>query len=149
VPEQIRALEHPRSGFDGRRVERDDPVARLVLAPPNVHELLDEIDVVSPKVLHLHRAHRRVGGDDRRAVHVLPFLIRCGGGEQPPLFLRGQRSADGMLTLRQVANMVRQGSPTAAGLEHARQHAHVHIDGAVRDAGLVARALKSPQSSSP
>ncbi len=29
VAEQIRALEHARNGFDGRRVERDNPVARL------------------------------------------------------------------------------------------------------------------------
>ena len=56
VSEQIRALEHPRRRFDGRCVERDDAVARLVLAPPDVHEPLDEIDVAAAKVLHLDRA---------------------------------------------------------------------------------------------
>jgi hypothetical protein len=39
--------------------------------------------------------------------------------------------------------MVRQGPPTAAGLQHARQHAHVHVDRPVRDAGLVARPLEA------
>ena len=78
VPEQVRALEHPGGGFDGRRVERDDPVARLVLAAPDVQEALDEIDIAPAKVLDLDRPHRRVGGDDRGAVHVLPFRIRRG-----------------------------------------------------------------------
>ena len=32
--------------------------------------------------------------------------------------------------------------PPATGLEHARQHTNVHVDRAVRDAGLVPRALK-------
>ena len=47
-----------------------------------------------------------------------------------------------MLALRQVAHVLRQRSPTAAGLEHARQHADVHVDGAVRDSRVVARALE-------
>ena len=83
VPEQIRALEHPRRRFDGRCVERDDAVARLVLAPPDVHEPLDEIDVAPAKVLHLDRPHRRVGRDDGGAVHVLPLWVRRGGVEEP------------------------------------------------------------------
>ncbi|HKY23407.1 MAG TPA: hypothetical protein VJM31_19480 [Vicinamibacterales bacterium] len=78
VPEQVRALKHPRSGLDGRRVERDDPVARLVLAPPDVKEAFDEIDVTPAQVLDLDRPHRRVGRDDRGAVHVLPLRIRRG-----------------------------------------------------------------------
>src|SRR5712691_1069601 len=60
VPKQVRALEHPRGGFDGRRVERDDPVARLVLAPSNVHEPLDEIHVAPAKVLDFDGTHRLV-----------------------------------------------------------------------------------------
>ena len=47
-----------------------------------------------------------------------------------------------MLALRQVVDVVRERPPTAAGLEHARQHADVHVDRAVRDAGLVPRALE-------
>jgi hypothetical protein len=42
VSEEISALEHARRRFDGRCVERDDPVARLVLAPSNVQQPLDE-----------------------------------------------------------------------------------------------------------
>src|SRR4051812_47328446 len=39
--------------------------------------------------------------------------------------------------------MIGQRPPTPAGLEYARQDAHVHVDGAVSDAGLVARLLES------
>ena len=51
VPEQGRALEHPRDGFDSRRVERNDPVARLVPAASDVQEALDEINVAPAQVL--------------------------------------------------------------------------------------------------
>src|SRR5260221_14745780 len=47
-----------------------------------------------------------------------------------------------MLALGQVANVLGQRSPTPAGLEHAGQHPDVHVDRPVRDAGVVARALK-------
>src|SRR5258708_18615915 len=47
-----------------------------------------------------------------------------------------------MLAPRQVANMFGQGSPTTAGPEHTPQHADVHVDRPVRDAGVVAGALK-------
>jgi hypothetical protein len=38
--------------------------------------------------------------------------------------------------------MLRHGSPTAAGLQHARQYADVHVDGAVPDSSVVAGALE-------
>ena len=103
VPEQIRALEHPRRRFDGRRVQRDDAVARLVLAPSDVHEPLDEIDIAAAKVLHLDRPHRRVGGDDGGAVHVLPLRVRRGSVEETLPLLWRQCAADRTLALRQVA----------------------------------------------
>ena len=81
--EHIRALEHPRCCFDGRCVQRDDAVARLVLAPSNVYQPLDEIHIASAKVLHLDRSHRRVGRDDGGAKHVLPLCVRRGGVEEP------------------------------------------------------------------
>jgi hypothetical protein len=64
-----------------------------------VQQLLDEIDVASSQMLDLDRAHRAVRGDDSGAVHVLPFLIRCSGSEEPPLLVSRQRSADWMLAL--------------------------------------------------
>ena len=142
VPELVRALEHARGCFDGRCVERDDPMARLVLASPDVHEAFDEIDVAPAQVLHFDRSHRGVRRDDRGAVHVLPFRVRRGGVEEPLAFLPGQGAADGMLALRQVVDMVRERSPATARLQHARQHADVHVDRAVRDAGLVPRPLE-------
>ncbi len=75
VTEQVRALEHSGGGFNGRRVERDDPVTRLVLAAPDVQEAFDEIDVTPAQVLDLDRPHRRVGRDDGGAVDMLPFRI--------------------------------------------------------------------------
>ena len=96
VAEEVRALEHPRGRFDGRCVQRDDAVARLVLAPPNVHEPLDEIHVAAPKVLHLDRPHRRVGRDDGCAIHVLPLWVRCGSVEETlPLLSRRVRDRRG------------------------------------------------------
>ena len=47
-----------------------------------------------------------------------------------------------MLSLREVVDVVGERPPPAAGLEHARQHTDVHVDRAVRDAGLVPRALE-------
>ena len=91
---------------------------------------------------HLDRPHRRVGRDDRRTVDVLPFWTRGGGIEQPPPFFCCQRAADRVLTLREIADVVGQRPPPAAGLQYTRQHAYVHVDRAVRDAGLVARALE-------
>src|SRR5688572_19147483 len=38
--------------------------------------------------------------------------------------------------------MLRHGSPTTAGLQHARQYADVHVDGTVRDSRVVADALE-------
>jgi hypothetical protein len=37
--------------------------------------------------------------------------------------------------------MVRQRAPSTAGFEHAGQHADIHVDGAIRSALIVARAL--------
>ena len=44
---------------------------RLVLAPSDVHQPLDEIHVAATKVLHFDGPQRRVRGDDRGAIHVL------------------------------------------------------------------------------
>ena len=76
VSEEICPLEHSSCRFDRRRVQRDDTVARLVLAASHVDEPLDEIHIAAPKVLHLDRPHRRVGGDDSCAIHVLPLCVR-------------------------------------------------------------------------
>jgi len=103
VSEEIRALEHARRRFDSRCVERYDAVARLVLAPSNVHEPLDEIHIAATKVLRLDGPHRRVGGDDGRAIHVLPLGVRRGGGKEARLLVGGQRPTDGVLALRQIA----------------------------------------------
>jgi hypothetical protein len=54
VPEQIGAFEHPRHSFDRRGVQRDDAMARLVLAPSDVQQPLDEIHIAPANVLHLH-----------------------------------------------------------------------------------------------
>ena len=105
-------------------------------------EPLDEIHIAPAKVLHLDRPHRRVGRDDRGAVHVLPLRIRRGGVEEPLPFLWRQCAADRTLALGEVMDVIRERSPPAAGLEHARQHADVHVDRAVRDAGIVPRALE-------
>ncbi|MEI6669127.1 MAG: hypothetical protein WCP29_13315 [Acidobacteriota bacterium] len=142
MSEQVGALEHSCRSLDTGCIERDDPVAGLVLAAPDVQELLDEIHVASPKVLHLHRPHRRVGGDDRRAVHVLPFRIRRGCIEESLPFLCGQGASDWMLSFREIVDAVCERTPPAARLEHARKHTDVHVDRAVRDAGLVTRALE-------
>ena len=75
VSEEIRALEHARRRLDGRCVERDDAVARLVLAPSHVQQPLDEIHIAASKMLHLDGSHRRVGGDDGCAIHVLPLRV--------------------------------------------------------------------------
>lgn len=94
------------------------------------------------KVLHLDRPHRRVGGDDRGAVHVLPLRTRRGCLEEPLPFFGCQGTADRVLTLWEIVDVIRQCPPPATRLEHARQHAYVHIDRAVRDAGLVTRSLE-------
>ena len=47
-----------------------------------------------------------------------------------------------MLSLREIVDVVCERPPPATGLEHARQHTDVHVDRAVRDAGLVPRALE-------
>ena len=57
-------------------------------------------------------------------------------------FLCCQGAADWMLSLREIVDVVGERAPPATGLEHARQHTDVHVDRAVRDAGLVTRALK-------
>jgi hypothetical protein len=75
VAEQIGALQHPRNGLDGRRVEGNHTVARLVLAATNVDELLHEIDVAPAEVLNLHRPPRCVRRDDGGAIHVLPLCV--------------------------------------------------------------------------
>jgi hypothetical protein len=147
VSEEIRALEHPRRRFDSRGVERDDAVARLVLAPSNVHEPLDEIHIAAPKVLHLDRPHRRVGGDNGCAIHVLPLCVRRSSVEETLPLLWGQCATDRTLALRQVLHVIRERARTTARLEHPRQHADVHVDGAVRDADIVPRA-RTPRSRS-
>jgi hypothetical protein len=50
VPEQIGAFEHPRHGFDRRAVQRDDAMARLVLAASNVQKSFDEIHIAPANV---------------------------------------------------------------------------------------------------
>jgi hypothetical protein len=47
-----------------------------------------------------------------------------------------------MLSLRETVDVVCERPPPAARLEHARQHTDVHVDRAVRNAGLVTRALE-------
>ena len=142
MTEEIGAFEHARHSLDRRGVQRDDAVARLVLASPNVQQSFHEIHVAPANVLHLHRTHRCVAGDDRGAVHVLPFGIRSGDVEQAPPLLARQRPADGPLTLRQVLDVISQRSPPATELQHTRQHANVHVDGPIRDAGVVTGKLE-------
>jgi hypothetical protein len=52
-----------------------------------------------------------------------------------------QRPADGTLTFGQVAHVVRQRAPASARLEHAGQHADVHVDRAVGLARVMALTL--------
>jgi hypothetical protein len=52
------------------------------------------------------------------AVHVLPFRIRGGGIEQPPPFLRRQRSTDWPVTLWKVVDVIGDRPPSAAELQH-------------------------------
>jgi len=105
-----------------------------------MHESLDEIHVATTKVLDFHRSHRRVGRDDRGTVHVLPLWI--GSGEEPPPFLCCQGAAHWPLTLRKVVDVISKRSPSAAELQHPRQHADVHVDRAIGDAGVVTCALE-------
>jgi hypothetical protein len=142
VPEEISALEHPCCGFDGRCVERDDSVARLDLAPSNVHEALDEIHIAPANVFHLDWPHRRVGRHDRSAVNVLPLRTRGGDVEQAAPLLRRQRAADGPLALWQVLDVISERPPPAAELQHPRQHAHIHVNRAIGNAGVVTDALE-------
>src|SRR5689334_16502665 len=100
-------------------------MARLVLAPSDVQQPLDEIHVAAANVLHLHGTHRGVGRDDRGAVDVLPFRIRGGDVEEAPPLLARQRSADGSLTLWQVLDVISQRSPPATELQDTRQHANI------------------------
>ncbi len=118
VAEQIGPFKHPSHRFDRRRVERDHPMARHVLTPSNVRQALDKIHIATTKVLHLDRPHRRVGSDDRGAVHVLPLGFRGGSIEKALLLFWRQRSADGALTFRKVVDVVSEGSPTTAELQH-------------------------------
>jgi len=53
VPGQIRALEDACRGLDRGRVERNHTVARLALAPPDVQQPLDEVNITATKMLHL------------------------------------------------------------------------------------------------
>ena len=48
---RVRALEHSGGSFDSGCIERDHPVARLVLAAPDVQEALHENDVAPAQVL--------------------------------------------------------------------------------------------------
>ena len=76
------------------------------------------------------------------AIHVLPLCVRRGSVEETLPLLWRQCATDRTLALGQVLHVIRERSPPAAGLEHPRQHADVHVDRAVRDAGLVPRALE-------
>lgn len=120
VPEEIGAFEHARCSFNRRGIQRDDAMACLVLAPSHVQQPLDEIHVAPPNVLHLHRTHRRVGGNDCGAVDVLPFRIRGSSVEQTLPLLGRQCATDGTMALRQVLYVIREPSPSAAELEDAR-----------------------------
>lgn len=62
--------------------------------------------------------------------------------EQAPPLLACQRSADGPLTLWQILHVIRERSPSAAELQHPRQHADIHVDRAIRDAGVVTGTLE-------
>jgi hypothetical protein len=74
VVEHVGALEHPRERIERRRVQPDDAVARLVLAPAHVQELLDQIDIAAPEVLDLDVTHRRVRCHDRLDAEFLRHL---------------------------------------------------------------------------
>ena len=82
VPEQIGTLEHSRSSFDRRSAERNDPVARFVLAPPHVREPLNEIHVASAQVHALCLAALRHNGfrPSKRYIvfQVLPDTLGLG-----------------------------------------------------------------------
>src|SRR5262245_63667397 len=88
-------------------------------------------------MFHLHGTHRCVGGDDRGAVHVLPFRNRGSDVEQAPALLARQRPADRPLTLWQVLDVISERSPSAAELQHPRQNADIHVDRTIRDACIV------------
>ena len=92
------------------------------------------------QVLYFDRPHGRVGRDDGGAEHVLPLCVRRGSVEETLPLLWRQCATGGALALRQVLHVIRERSPSAARFEHARQHADVHVDRAVPDAGLVPRA---------
>ncbi len=73
---------------------------------------------------------------------MLPLCVRrCSVEETLPLLWR-QCATDRTLALGQVLHVIRERPPATAGLEHPRQHADVHVDRAVRDAGLVPRVLE-------
>jgi hypothetical protein len=147
VPEQIGAFEHARHSFNCRRVQRDHAMARLVLAPSNVQQPLDEIHVGPAHVLEFHRTHRSVRRHDRGAIDVLPFGIRGGDVEQTTPFLARQRPADGSLALWQIIDVVSECSPSAAELQHPRQHPDIHVNRAISDAGVMTGAQRDRRSS--
>ena len=80
VAEHVGSFEHP-----SERVERNDPVTRLVLAPTYMYELLDEIDVASSQMFDL---------DDRRDLRVIS-AFRC----RPHADDQGQRRLTNSFTV--------------------------------------------------
>jgi hypothetical protein len=54
-----------------------------------------------------------------------------------------QRSSDGPLTLWQVLDVISERSPAAAELQHPTQHANIHVDRAIGNAGVVTGRAKS------
>jgi hypothetical protein len=78
---RIGAFEHRFDGSERGVVERQHPLAPLVLAPADVEGLRVEVDVLSPQVLDLDAAHGRIGGEHGRAVDVPPFRVALGHPE--------------------------------------------------------------------
>ena len=95
-------------------------MATFVLAASDVQQAFDQADVAPAEVLHLHRAHRGVGRDDRGAVDVFPLRIGRRDVKQPLPFFRRQRATDRSLTLGQVLDVISERSPSAARLEDTR-----------------------------
>jgi len=61
-PERIRTLDHPRQCLQRTRIHRKSSLARFVLAAPNRHGFVEQINVSALKVCDFYAAHRRVQG---------------------------------------------------------------------------------------
>src|SRR5918996_494243 len=149
VSQSIRALQHALDRLSRCLIERNRPLACLVLAASDIQNAfarrafdvphLFQVDVPSSHVLHLYSSHRGVGGQNGGAVHVLPLWIAGSSLEETLLFYGGERAADGSSTsFGQHLHLVLEPTPLLEAPEHLTQCSNIHVD------RPIAGALEAP-----